>query len=213
MVDDLSGKVNGVAPGASNYWSTVAASANRQVIFSFLPGGTHTSKTFTFAAGTKLAFYLSVNKTIANAVSSGNIFSSIKGANKDDIFHAENFTDRTGNREIYGFEDSLKGGDRDFNDMVFSIRKSTTTPAVGALAVDLASQTTTVKTNFAMLPTLNSRYRPIGGEIGIFEVLDADGTIAAPIARQPHPNAQARRCRICPGSAQPVEQTGALHQG
>lgn len=186
VVDDLSGKVNGVAPGASNYWSTVAASSSRQVIFSFQTGGTHTNTTFTFAAGTKLAFYLSVNKTITNSLTTGNIFSTIKAANKDGIFHAQANLDRTGNRETYGFEDTFKGGDRDFNDMVFSIRNGTTAPATGALSVDIASPTTTVKTNFAMLPTLNSRYRPIGGEIGIFEVLDAQGTIAAPIAGNPN---------------------------
>lgn len=186
VVDDLSGTFNGIAPNTSTYWSAVANSANRQVIFSFLPGGTRTATTFTFAAGTKIAFYLSVNRTLsANVAAKGNYFSTIKAANKDAIFHAENFTDRTGNREIYGFEDALKGGDRDFNDMVFSIRKSSTTPAVGALAVDLASQSTPVKTNFAMLPTLNSRYRPIGSEIGVFEVLDALGTIAAPLSNDP----------------------------
>lgn len=186
VVDDLSGTFNGIAPNTSTYWSAVAASANRQVIFSTLPGGSHTSTTFTFTAGTKIAFYLSVNKSLAaNVAAKGNYFSTLKATNKDSIFHAENYTDRTGNREIYGFEDSLKGGDRDFNDMVFSIRKDATTPAVGALAVDLASQSTTVKTKFAMLPTLNSRYRPIGGEIGIFEVLDAQGTIPAPIAGNP----------------------------
>ena len=185
VVDDFSGKVNGIAPGASNYWSTVAASSSRQVIFSFQPGGTHTNQTFTFAAGTKIAFYLSVNKTITNALKSGNIFSSIKAANKDGIFHTQGYTDHTGTAETYGFEDTLKGGDRDYNDMVFSVRNSTTAPATGALVADIASPTTTVKANFAMLPTLNSRYRPIGGEIGIFEVLDAEGTISAPIAGNP----------------------------
>jgi hypothetical protein len=185
VVDDLSGKFNGIAPSASNYWSAVAGSASRQVIFSFQPGGSHTTTTFTFAAGTKLAFYLSINKTIAKAANTPYLFSSVKAANKDGIFHAQGSLDRTGSRDIYGFEDTYKGGDRDYNDMVFSIRKDTAAPATGALAVDLASPTTSVNTNFALLPTLNSRYRPIGGEIGIFEVLDAQGTIAAPIANNP----------------------------
>lgn len=186
VVDDLNGTFNGIAPNTSTYWQAVANSANRQVIFSFLPGGTRTTTTFTFEAGTKLAFYLSSNKTLsANVTAKGNYFSSLKAANKDGIFHAENFTDRTGNRAIYGFEDSLKGGDRDYNDLVFSIRKNTTNPAVGALAVDLAGPAKTVNANFAMLPTLNSRFRPMGGEIGIFEVLDAQGTIAAPTSDNP----------------------------
>ncbi|HQR07267.1 MAG TPA: peptidylprolyl isomerase [Gemmatales bacterium] len=186
VVDDLSGKFNGIAPGASTYWSAVSTSANRSVIFSTLPGGNHTSTTFTFAAGTKLAFYLSVNKTLPKAVISGNIFSSIKAANKDGIYHTQGATDHTGLLEAYGFEDTYKGGDRDYNDMVFTIRKNTSTPTTGALAADIANPTTSVKTKFAMLPTLNSRYRPIGGEIGIFEVLDAQGTIAAPISSDPN---------------------------
>lgn len=186
VVDDLSGKVNGVAAGASNYWSTVAASGSRQVIFTGKPTGSAATKTFTFTAGTKLAFALSINKTFNSALSSGNIFSSIKAANKDGIFHTQGATDRTGALEAYGFEDSFKGGDRDYNDMVFTVRKNAATPTTGALTVDVANPTTSVKTNFAMLPTLNSRYRPIGGEIGIFQVLDALGTIAAPIANDPN---------------------------
>lgn len=183
VVDDLSGKVNGVAPTASNYWSSVATSGQRQVIFSFLPGGSRAAKTVTLEAGTKIAFYLSVG-TAFNAAKPKSIFSTLKATNKDNIYHAENYTDRTGNREVYGFEDVFGGGDRDFDDMVFSIRRNATTPAVGGLAVDLADSGN-VKTSFAMLPTLNSRYRPINGEIGIFEVLDALGTIAAPTTSDP----------------------------
>ncbi|MFO0812147.1 MAG: peptidylprolyl isomerase [Gemmatales bacterium] len=185
VVDDLSGTVNGVAPSASNYWSTVAADNSRQVIFSFQPGGSRATKTFTFEAGTKLGFYLSANSTF-NVNKAKSIYSSIKAANQDGIFHAEHYTERTGSRAVYGFEDSWKGGDRDFNDMVFSIRKTTTVPAVGALQVDLASPSNQVKGNFAMLPTLNSRYRPMGGEIGIFQVLNAQGTIAAPTTADPN---------------------------
>lgn len=185
VVDDLAGKVNGVAPSASNYWSQVASSGSRQVIFSFLPGGSRATKTITLTAGTKIAFYLSVNSAFT-ASKPNQIFSTLKATNKDNIFHAENYTDRTGNRAVYGFEDKFGGGDRDFDDMVFSIRKNTTNPAVGALAVDLASAGTNVKTSFAMLPTLNSRYRAITGEIGIFQVLDALGTIAAPTAADPN---------------------------
>ena len=70
----------------STYWSAVANSANRQVIFSFLPGGSRTATTFTFAAGTKIAFYLSVNKTLsANVAAKGQYFSTIKATNKDAI--------------------------------------------------------------------------------------------------------------------------------
>jgi hypothetical protein len=184
VVDDLSGTVNGIAPSASNYWSTVAADGTRQVIFSFLPGGSRATKTFTFEAGTKLSFYLSANRAFNPSVPNA-IYSSLKAANKDGIHHAEHFTERSGSRAIYGFEDHWKGGDRDYNDMVFSIRKATNTPAVGALKVDLAGPETQVKGQFAMLPTLNSRYRPIGGEIGIFQVLNAQGTIAAPTTANP----------------------------
>lgn len=184
VVDDMSGSVNGVAPGASNYWATVAASGTRQVLFSLLPGGSKAAKTLTFTAGTKLAFYVSANRAFSAAAPSS-IFGSIRDTNVGKKYYSEHFTDRSTGRAIYGFEDT-RGGDRDFNDMVFSVRRNTTNPAVGALAVDLAGAGAPVKTNFAMLPTLNSRYRPIGGEIGIFEVLDDQGTIAAPIASNPN---------------------------
>lgn len=186
VVDDLSGTVDGANPNAGNYWAKVAASGTRQVIFSFGPGGSRTPKTFTLAAGTKIAFYLSSNRSFNNAMNAPKaLFASVRDANIDDKFYSEHFTDRSTGRAIYGFEDT-RGGDRDFNDMVFSVRKTITNPAVGALAVDLAGAGQTVKAQFAMLPTLNSRYRPMGGEIGIFEVLDDLGTIAAPIASNPN---------------------------
>src|SRR6185436_10435785 len=77
--------------------------------------------------------------------------------------------------------DSFKGGDHDYNDLVFSLRRNTANPAVGALNVDLAGPSTSVKTTFKLLPTNLSRWRPIGGEVGLFPVLDALGTIRAPI--------------------------------
>ncbi|HMO35400.1 MAG TPA: peptidylprolyl isomerase [Gemmatales bacterium] len=184
VVDDLSGSVNGVAPGASNYWSTVATHGNRVVLFSRLAGGSVAPKTLTFTAGTKLAFYVSANRAF-NPAARGALFGSIREANIDGRFYNEHFTDRSTGRAIYGFEDT-RGGDRDFNDMVFSVRSIATNPAVGALKVDLAGAGQPVKANFAMLPTLNSRYRPMGGEIGIFEVLDAQGTIAAPLPNNPN---------------------------
>jgi cyclophilin family peptidyl-prolyl cis-trans isomerase len=186
VVDDLAGRVDGVAPGASNYRSTVLASDTRQTVFSRQPGGSTSTRTLTFAAGTKLAFYLVQNKSAAQATSATNIFFSLKDANQDKIFHAEAFTDRGSGRAIYGFEDALNGGDHDYNDMVFSIRPNTQQGAnVGAIAVDIAGPATTVKTTFAMLPTIVNRFRPMAGEIGIFPVLDLLGTVANPTASNP----------------------------
>lgn len=185
VVDDLTGKVRGVAPSASNYWSSVASYGSRQVIFSFLAGGSRAAKTVTLPAGTKIAFYLSANAAF-NPAKPTNIYSTLKATNKDAIFHAENFTDRTGNRAIYGFEDAWKGGDRDFDDMVFSVRQNSAAPAVGAFAVDAAATGQTVQASFALLPGPTTRYRSIGGEIGIFPVLDALGTISAPTPTDPN---------------------------
>lgn len=184
VVDDMAGKVHGVAPTASNYWSTVSTYGNRKVIFSFQAGGSRAAKTITLAAGTRVVFYLSVNSAF-NATKPNSLFSTLKATNKDNLFHADNFTDRTGNRAIYGFEDTFKGGDRDFDDMVFSVRQSSTTPAVGALAVDAAAAGQTVKTSFALLPGTGLKAK-IGGEVGIFPVLDALGTINAPTASDPN---------------------------
>jgi hypothetical protein len=186
QVDDLTGKVNGVAPSSSSYRQTVLNSPTRQVLFSLQPSGPTGTRTLTFAAGTKLAFYLVQNHSAAGATSATNVFFSLLGANRDGIFHTEAFNAHDG-RAIYGWDDATRfAGDRDYNDMVFSIRQGTTNPAVGALAADIANSGTTVTTSFGLLPTLASRFRPIAGEIGIFPVLNALGAVRAPTTADPN---------------------------
>jgi cyclophilin family peptidyl-prolyl cis-trans isomerase len=186
QVDDLTGAVNGVAPSSANYRQTVLNSSTRQVIFSLQPGGPTGTRTFTFAAGTKLAFYLVQNHSAASATSATNVFFSLLGANRDGIFHTEAFNAQDG-RSIFGWDDATRyAGDRDYNDLVFSIRNGTTNPAFGALAADIANPATTVNASFGLLPTLSSRFRPMAGEIGIFPILNASGAVRAPTANNPN---------------------------
>lgn len=71
----------------------------------------------TFAAGTKLDFFL-----IANGASGGTtVFSTDISVNPDGINHVVAFTAITATHLIIGFEDLLGGGDRDFNDLLFAV--------------------------------------------------------------------------------------------
>jgi hypothetical protein len=64
------------------------------------------------------------NGTLAAASAAGstlNVFSSYAGANSDGINHIVRLGN--GTTEVFGFEDQLGGGDRDFNDLIVTISK------------------------------------------------------------------------------------------
>lgn len=71
----------------------------------------------TFAAGTKLDFFL-----IANGANGGTgTFSTDQSVNPDGINHVVTFAAITATHLIIGFEDLMGGGDRDFNDLLFAV--------------------------------------------------------------------------------------------
>jgi Domain of unknown function (DUF4114)/Vanadium chloroperoxidase N-terminal domain len=86
--------------------------------------GTSTSSTISLAAGQSFGLLLVSNGTIAAASAAGstlNVFSSYAGANSDGINHIVRLGN--GTTEVFGFEDQLGGGDRDFNDLIVNVTK------------------------------------------------------------------------------------------
>jgi len=70
-----------------------------------------------FTAGTNLDFFL-----IANGATGGRqFFSTNQAANSDGIIHAVSLAQNGSAYLIIGFEDVLKGGDKDYNDLVFAV--------------------------------------------------------------------------------------------
>jgi Domain of unknown function (DUF4114) len=91
--------------------------------------GTTASSTVSLAAGQSFGLLLVSNGTLAAASAAGstlNVFSSYAGANSDGLNHIVRLGN--GTTEVFGFEDQLGGGDRDFNDLIVNINK--TAPAV-----------------------------------------------------------------------------------
>jgi Domain of unknown function (DUF4114)/Vanadium chloroperoxidase N-terminal domain len=91
--------------------------------------GTTASSTVSLAAGQSFGLLLVSNGTLAAASAAGstlNVFSSYTGANTDGLNHIVRLGN--GTTEVFGFEDQLGGGDRDFNDLIVNITK-TPTPA------------------------------------------------------------------------------------
>ena len=67
--------------------------------------------------GTKLDFFL-----IANGAKGGkDVFSTDQSVNPDAINHVVAFSGLSGSYLLIGFEDLLKGGDRDFNDVLIAV--------------------------------------------------------------------------------------------
>lgn len=70
-----------------------------------------------FKAGTKLDFFL-----IADGANGGkNVYSTDASVNSDGINHVVSFAAISGSYLLIGFEDMFKGGDRDFNDVLFAV--------------------------------------------------------------------------------------------
>ena len=91
--------------------------ANRSAAEPLLPGDY--SDIGTFAAGTRLDFFL-----IANGAQGGNkVYSTDQSVNPDGINHLVSFVYAVKDSPylVIGFEDMYGGGDKDFNDLVFAV--------------------------------------------------------------------------------------------
>ncbi|MEA5419333.1 DUF4347 domain-containing protein [Spirulina sp. CCNP1310] len=123
-IDDISGTVNGIAPGQAGY--AQAAISNRISEVTLAVGNQQsTTVTSSLQGGALYAPFMVVNADIdaflnSNPNNSGggiNAFFAFQAANPD----AQNHIVLLGSN-TFGFEDLFGGGDRDFNDMIFQVQ-------------------------------------------------------------------------------------------
>jgi hypothetical protein len=69
-----------------------------------------------FTAGTRLDFFL-----LANGTNNGTFFSTNQSLNKDGIIHAVTLSPNGSAYLILGFESTINGGDRDYNDFLLAV--------------------------------------------------------------------------------------------
>jgi cyclophilin family peptidyl-prolyl cis-trans isomerase len=191
VVDDLNGDVNGIAPGSAGY--AKAAISRAQVIMSTIQLANGTSKTVSVQGGQILSFYLIQGGTSAEFLSNnpGNsenltpvAFFSFTSVNPDKIQHVVAVGDQTTGVATYAWEDQLGGGDRDYNDRVFTVQPGTNSARVpGGLTVP-AGPGRDVSINFQLQNAIQSvvhasaaKTTTAPGEIGYYVVDNANGDI------------------------------------
>ena len=87
-----------------------------------------------FTAGTRLDFFL-----LANGTNNGTFFSTNQSLNKDGIIHAVTLSANGSAYLILGFESTMNGGDRDYNDFLLAVEiKPSQVTGVGAPEPSLA---------------------------------------------------------------------------
>lgn len=128
-INDNQGRVGNFLPGDAGYAKAALGTAQTVFVAGDFEGAT---KTLTFTAGTRLAFYLIQNNTLSawqarnplnRAITGLQAFFSIDGVNRDrfDHLHTTKFGDRS---MRLNWEDGSGGGDRDFNDDVINVNIS-----------------------------------------------------------------------------------------
>jgi Domain of unknown function (DUF4114) len=119
IVDDEQGRINGILPGVAGYLA--AAMSKSQVIGGSTPGGGG-NPPLDFPAGSRLGFYLVQDGTTAQVKAD---LAAGKTPTRPVFFQTGN-TDgsehlkitQSGNNVTFAWEDTIGGGDLDFNDLV-----------------------------------------------------------------------------------------------
>jgi Domain of unknown function (DUF4114) len=173
IVDDEQGRINGILPGAAGYLA--AAMSKSQVIGAG-------SRPLDFPAGSRLGFYLVQNGTTAQvkadlaAGKTSTLPVFFQTGNTDGSEHLK--ITQSGNNVTFAWEDTIGGGDRDFNDLVVNATLPVNTPlstanAPGALStIDLRD-----------ISGVRATSVTVGGSssydnfIGFYRVDDASGKI------------------------------------
>jgi hypothetical protein len=184
-VDNANGAIGGLLPGAAGYFA--AAMARRQIVFA-RGSAVQASTTINANGGEFLVMYLVQNNTSANLMTSNPTnartgstvaFFSLTGANPDTFAHVSSADDALASQAIYGWEDLTGGGDRDYNDVVISLRAANSTP-LSTLQVPGATTravSMTAELKAAKKTPTGTATTTAGGEIGFFIVDDAAGKI------------------------------------
>jgi len=185
-IANASGAVGGVAPGAAGFARAALSSSTRQTVFA--PGtAVGTTRTVTLTGGQTLGFYLITQGTAARFLQSSgaaapHVWFSNVAANSDGIDHMHAQVDSRTGRALLSWEDMKGGGDRDFNDAVFSVTPGAVANVGAAEPLRLpGTPDRTVTARLALEPTTRGTGRPgksaADGEIGFYFVADAGGTV------------------------------------
>lgn len=161
-VDDAAGRVDGLLPSDVGYEGHALARA--QALLGH--GSGYGAKTDAYIeTGSLLGVYLVSNGTTYGAKVHGQtVFFGFAAANADRIDHV--LTVDRGDSIQYHFEDTLGGGDWDFNDTVVTISKTKAVPTPGTSGQ-------TVQTTFSRI----GREAAVSGEFGVYKVDSATGTV------------------------------------
>jgi cyclophilin family peptidyl-prolyl cis-trans isomerase len=186
-VDNANGAIGGLLPGAPGYFA--AAMNRRQVVFA---KGTAVQGTTTINAngGEFLVMYLVQNNTSANLLASNPnnartgstvAFFSLTGGNPDSFAHVSSADDTLASQAVYGWEDLTGGGDRDYNDVVISVRAAGSTPLTTLQVPGATSRTVsmTAELKAAKKTPSGAATTTAKGEIGFFLVDNAAGAIGS----------------------------------
>jgi hypothetical protein len=149
-----------------------------------------TTKTVSASGGDILMMYVVQNNTSANLLTSNPsnartgatvAFFSLTGANPDQFAHVSAADDPLASQAIYGFEDLTGGGDRDYNDVVVSVRVSGSTPLTTLQVPGGTDRTIPVTSTLksAKKSPTDTGTTKSGGEVGFFIVDNATGAIGA----------------------------------
>lgn len=184
VIDDASGRVNGVRPGDPRYLRAVMRSASRQVLFDSSSSAGN-FRTLSFTAGTRLGFYLIQDMTSAellktnptNSSTGGKMaFFSFSAANPDRLEHVRT-SDAPNGGTRFAWEDLFGLGDADFNDVVFNVRRvgdgEVNSNFQGRALATPGRPGQLVRSTFSIL----RRNANLTGEVGVFQVDSADGRI------------------------------------
>jgi Domain of unknown function (DUF4114)/Vanadium chloroperoxidase N-terminal domain len=112
--------------GQAGYLAEALRRAALNTVAQATTNGTTANSSVSLAAGQSFGLLLVADGTVAQASASGstlNVFSSYAGANSDGVNHVVRLGN--GTTEVFGFEDQLGGGDRDFNDLIVSVTRAT----------------------------------------------------------------------------------------
>jgi len=184
-VDNLNGAIGALQPGSAGYFA--AAMARRQLVFA-RDAAVGTTKTVSANGGDILVLYIIQGNTSANLLTSNSTnsrtgahvaFFSLTGANPDQFAHVSASDDTLASQALYGFEDLLDGGDRDYNDIVVSVRAANSTPLTTLQVPSAANRTVpaTATLKSAKKSPSDPGTTKAGGEVGFFLVDNITGSI------------------------------------
>jgi len=181
IVDDATGTINGIAPGADGY--AQAALERAQVIFSTItnvPNGFNTSnltRLVELDSGANLRFYLVKNNSTTDAILAGiNPITDVSFTSTTTLK-----VSNLGNDQFHiAWEDGTGNSTNDFQDLVVKIQSSNQSVPLGAKLqgnsqaeiIDLKGVTTPVTANFSVY-----REAAFNNFVGFYQIADENGGI------------------------------------